>query len=265
MAAPVIRPEDDVLVLCYHAISSSWRSEIAVTPGRFRSHLIELRRRGYTGVTFTDAAHGRGTGKRVAVTFDDGYRSVHRLARPILDELGMSATVFIPTLYIGRNEPMSWPGIAEYASGPDSSELLPMSWEELGELARTGWEIGSHTESHPRLTGLSDAELNRELLASRAAVAEGLGSSCTSIAYPYGDVDNRVAAAARDAGYEAGAALMYSAAHESPLSLKRIAMHQPDSRLSFRIKTSPLTRRAWRSPAWGSVDRLVSAFRRITR
>ncbi len=67
-------------------------------------------------------------------------------------------------------------------------------------LAENGWEVGSHTLSHPLLPNLSSAELARELELSRAWIAERL-DRCETIAYPYGRADERVVAAAEKAGY----------------------------------------------------------------
>ena len=53
----------------------------------------------------------------MAITFDDGYRSVLELALPILEELGVPATLFVPTDYIGSERPMSWPGIERWTGG----------------------------------------------------------------------------------------------------------------------------------------------------
>ncbi len=60
---------------------------------------------------------------------------------------------------------------------------------------------------HPRLTQIDDERLREELEGSRRACAAATSLPCTSIAYPYGSVDARVVAAARQAGYTAGAAL----------------------------------------------------------
>jgi peptidoglycan/xylan/chitin deacetylase (PgdA/CDA1 family) len=232
----------DLLVLCYHALSPDWPAALSTTPERFESQLRRLKRRGYRGVTFTEAVAG-GRGKRVAVTFDDAYRSVLELARPILDDLEMPATVYAPTAWIDRDEPMTWPGIDEWLGGPHEHELLPMSWDQLRELADGGWEIGSHTVSHPHLTQIGDGELEVELTRSREACREALGRDCSSIAYPYGDVDERVVAAARAAGYAAGAALPARWHAERPLEWPRVGVYYADDDRRFALKASPLVRR----------------------
>ena len=83
----------DGIVLCYHALSPTWEADLSTTPERFERQLELLVRRGYRGVTFEQAVRAPHE-RTVAVTFDDAYRSVLELARPILDRLGLPATVF---------------------------------------------------------------------------------------------------------------------------------------------------------------------------
>jgi peptidoglycan/xylan/chitin deacetylase (PgdA/CDA1 family) len=233
----------DVLVLCYHAVSPTWPAVLSTTPERFRAQLEHLAARGYEGVTFSEAAVSNGRGKRVAVTFDDAYRSVGALGRPILDSLGWPATVFVPTDHAGTGAPMVWPGIDEWLGGPHESELVAHDWDELRELAAAGWEIGSHTCSHPHLTSLDDDPLARELSRSRDVCETELGAPCPAIAYPYGDVDARVVRATAAAGYALGAALPPKPHAVRPFEYPRVGVYQVDDLRRFRLKTSPLVRR----------------------
>jgi peptidoglycan/xylan/chitin deacetylase (PgdA/CDA1 family) len=246
--APGPRP----LVLCYHAVSPAWPAALSVTPEQLEDHLGHLASRGYRGVTFADAVSGAaGGGRQVAITFDDGFRSVVEVAKPILDRFEMPATVFVPTRFIGGGEPMAWPGIDGWLGGEHEHELEPMSWEEARALVDAGWEIGSHTVSHPRLTALSDAELAAELGDSRRRCEEELGRECASIAFPYGDHDDRVVAATGAAGYRAAGTLPADNPVPAPLAWPRIGIYHVDTPRSFRLKVSPAVRRLRRSAAWG--------------
>jgi peptidoglycan/xylan/chitin deacetylase (PgdA/CDA1 family) len=233
----------DVLVLCYHALSPTWEADLSTTPERFERQLALLVRRGYRGTTFTEAVGRSARGRVVAVTFDDAYRSVIELARPILDRFGLPATVFAPTDFIDSEQPMRWAGIDRWLGGPHARELMPMSWAQLRSLAETGWEIGSHTGSHPHLTEVGDGELADELERSKAACERHLGALCTSVAYPYGDLDARVVAAAARAGYRAGAALPARLHSRGPLQWPRIGVYRVDDDRRFRLKVSPIVRR----------------------
>ena len=90
----------------------------------------------------------------------------------------------------------------EGATGQFVAErYAPMTVEQVAELSARGHEIGSHSVNHPILPLLSDDELDWELTASRARLAELVGGDITGFCYPNGDFDSRVAAATVNAGY----------------------------------------------------------------
>ena len=199
--------------------------------------------RGYRGITFSEAVLSRPRGKTVAVTFDDAYRSIGEQAAPLLARLGLPGTLFVPTEWVGRDTPMAWWGIDRYVGGPHETELLPLSWKEITSLSDTGWEIGSHTRSHPDLRTLEDDALDAELAGSRADVEGRLGRPCRAIAYPYGHLDARVIRAAERAGYRTGAALPLRVRRPRALEWPRVGIYANDSDARFRAKASP--RRRW--------------------
>jgi peptidoglycan/xylan/chitin deacetylase (PgdA/CDA1 family) len=245
----------DIVVLCYHATTPAWPSELSVPPERLARQVRSLLARRYKPVRFADLLAPQAPRRRMAVTFDDAYRSTYELAWPALRELGVPATVYAPTNYVGQDAPMSWPGIEDDAAGPHADELRCMTWDQLGELQEDGWEIGSHTCSHPHLTACDDASLEQELVVSRERIAERLGA-CTTIAYPYGDVDGRVMSAARRAGYELAAALPAHIRRPVPLAWPRLGIYPQDDDWRFRLKVSRITR-ALRATAPG--HRLVES------
>jgi peptidoglycan/xylan/chitin deacetylase (PgdA/CDA1 family) len=249
-------PLSDVLALCYHAVSERWPADLSVAPGAFESQLRLLVERGYLGVTFTEAVLAPPAEKTLAVTFDDAYRSVLELAFPIMSSLGLKGTVFVPTAFAGREEAMAWPGIDQWLDGPHEHELKPMSWDELRELRDAGWEIGSHTRSHPHLTQLDDERLAAELESSKADCEDHMAAPCHSLAYPYGDVDARVAGAARRAAYRTAAALPRRLVAGDPLVWPRVGVWHLDDLGRFKAKVSPRLRRLRASRAWESADAL---------
>jgi peptidoglycan/xylan/chitin deacetylase (PgdA/CDA1 family) len=251
----------DVLVLCYHAVSESWPADFAVTPSRLEQQLRHLLDRGYRGTTFTAAVANPGSGRTVAVTFDDAFRSVLTHGFPVLERLGLPATIFAPTAFMDGDRPLAWPGIGEWGGSSYEAELMPLSWEQLGDIADAGWEVGSHTRTHPRLTTLDDEELARELGGSRDDCERELGSRCTAVAYPFGDVDERVVTAAARHGYQAGAALTVRSRRAHPLAWPRFGVSREDSLARFRRQTSPLVRRFRASPVGPAADRAYGALR----
>ena len=160
----------------------------------------------------------------------------------MLDRLGLPGTIFVPTAWVDRGGPMAWPDFDRYLATEHAHELAPLSWEALASLADRGWEIGSHTRSHARLTDLDGGALADELAGSRADCEERLGRPCTSVAYPYGAVDRRVVEAAGRAGYRAGAGLPRALHRPRPLDWPRIGVFQGDSFDRFQKKTSRVRR-----------------------
>jgi len=136
-----------------------------------------------------------------------------------------------------------------------------MSWTELAGLAAGGWEIGSHTCSHPHLTQLDDGVLQTELVQSRRACEEMLQQPCRTIAYPYGDHDDRVVDATGAAGYSAACTLPVRFSAPAPLRYPRIGVYHEDDDARFKAKVSPLSRRLRGSPAWPVATHALRALR----
>lgn len=240
----------EVIVLCYHAVSPSWSAPLSVTPDALEYQLRMMLSRGWRPATFADAVLAPSPKKTFAVTFDDAFASVRELAHPIMSALEIPGTVFAPTAFMDERQLLRWPGIDHWQDTPAAGELCSMSWEDLRELVDDGWEIGSHTLTHPRLPRLDDAALTYELERSREEISNRLGLTCRTVAYPYGEADERVADHARAAGYSAGAVLsrrLFSLGlHRWP----RIGVYHTDRGWRFRLKAS----RAWRAlretPLW---------------
>jgi len=240
----------DILSLCYHAVSDTWPAGFAVSADRIERQVSSLLDRGYVGATFRDAVVSPPAPRTLSVTFDDAYRSVYEQARPVLESLGVPATVFVPTALVGTERPMVWPGTDQWLDSPYEAELTPMSWDELGELDELGWELGSHSRTHPRLPTLAPADLDEELTESRADIGERTGGRCETIAYPYGDYDDAVIAAARRAGFAAGGALAGRVRKPDAMTSPRVGIYGKDGATRFRIKASPAIRRLRATHLW---------------
>lgn len=212
-----------MLVLCYHGIAPGSRHG-EVEPDALRAQLAYVAGRGYRWATFTEAALGHGGGRVAAVTFDDGIGSAVEYGLPVLQEAGAPGTMFPRLDMLGVKGRLSAADVAD--------------------LAARGWEIGSHTLSHPVLTVLDDEALHRELAGSRTEIERLTGRACTSVAYPTGRVDERVVKAAAVAGYTAGAALEGAVEGPvGPLAWPRVGVRGDDSLRVFRIKCARPVRR----------------------
>jgi peptidoglycan/xylan/chitin deacetylase (PgdA/CDA1 family) len=240
----------DLLVLCYHAVSPTWPAELSVTPDAFAAQAAELARRGYVGTRFSEAVAGEARHERVVVfTFDDNYRSVLELAKPILDVHGFPGTLYVPSDWPGQQRAMRWNGIDRWLGTEHEREMLSLDWQELRGLAEAGWEIGSHTCSHPRLPELDDRALELELSSSKLTIERELSHPCSSIAYPYGAVDQRVQQATGRAGYACAGTIPRALSKPSPLLWPRVPIFHKDDMLRFKLKISPTVRRARASAA----------------
>jgi peptidoglycan/xylan/chitin deacetylase (PgdA/CDA1 family) len=261
MTRPAGSPPDGrarPLLVAYHAVGS-WSRSLAVSEQALREQLSLLRRRGYVGLTAAEAERRRRDGtlpaRTAVVTFDDGFRSVLR-ARPILDELGFPATVFAVTSYVESGEPLSWPGL-EHWHGVD--DLRPLGWPELELLREHGWEVGSHTATHPLLPDVDDTRLERELLDSRLLLEQRLGS-CETLSYPYGRADERTAAAAARAGYLGAFTLGRVHRPDEPFRRPRLGLRSVDRGLRLRLRLTngaALARRSRAAAAASGLRRSV--------
>jgi len=182
------------LVLYYHGISDSWNDELAVRPAAFARQLAFFARGRRPG-TALDALPG--SDGVLHVTFDDAYENVLE-ALPALDRHGAYATVFACSAY-GDGRPLDVPELS--GARYDAVGLRTLSWEQLRELAEHRVEIGSHARTHPHLPQLTDREVDRELRDSKLEIEDQVGRACRVLAYPFGETDNRIRAAARRAGY----------------------------------------------------------------
>ncbi len=226
------------LVLCYHAVSDRWRHTLAVSPKALEDQVRIVLRLRYRPVSASEVVSGRG--RLLHVTFDDAFRSI-LIVLPALERLHVPVTVFACSEL--ANGGLQFPVLTPADDGKTTdADLRTLDWDGLRELADRGVEVGSHTVSHPWLTSLADAELGRELRESRARCEAELGRPCRFLAYPYGDHDARVRAAAKTAGYDAAFALPGRARPFDQFGIPRVGVYPKDRLVRFALK-APVARR----------------------
>jgi peptidoglycan/xylan/chitin deacetylase (PgdA/CDA1 family) len=197
-------------------------------------------------MTFTDAVLGDGRERVAAVTFDDGIASAIEHGLPVLDEFRVPGTMFLT---------LDTLGVSGRLSATDATRLVAH-----------GWEVGSHTMSHPVLTKVDATTLRDELVQSKAEIERLTGRTCTSVAYPTGRVDARVVSAAAAAGYLAGAALEgVIDVRPSALAWPRVGVRGDDTLRVVGLKCSRTVRRLRSSWARDAVGRLTTAAGRARR
>lgn len=181
-----------VPILMYHHVGGH-AGRYHVPQDMFEWQMDYLGQNGFTAVSIEQIAAALTGGppllpKPVAITFDDGWRRQLTATLPALTRNNLRATYFIIYSHAER-----YGGF--------------MNLDQLRQLRDAGMWIGSHTVSHPHLPGLSDKKLMFELRASREALEAALEQPVTTLAYPGGAYDARVARAAEEAGYLAAVAI----------------------------------------------------------
>lgn len=226
----------ETAILCYHSLSETWPAPTNVTPERFERHISWFAGRGYRAATLSDALTAPPGERTLVLTFDDAHRSVLEKAAPVLTAHGFVGTVFAATGYVDSGAAMDWDGYDVWRDTPHEKELAPMSWDELGGLVEAGWEIGSHTLTHPRLPEVDDDRLGAELEESGRRCAERLGVPCPTLAYPYGLHDARVRRAAGAAGYTVAVTMPQAAEAPLPLAWPRVGVYRDDDVRRLRLR-----------------------------
>jgi peptidoglycan/xylan/chitin deacetylase (PgdA/CDA1 family) len=236
----------DAVFLCYHSIAERGAPYLALPAGLFERQLALLRRRGYRSGGIEDIRR-LARGERLArptvfLTFDDGFRDNAETAWPLLREYGFRPLMFVLPGHLDEGREFDWPEVAEArASYPEAMRSL--TWSQVDEMVGQGAEIGSHTLTHPHLRELDDEQLAYELAESRAQVERRLGA-CDTLAYPFGECDERVVEAARSAGYNFAFSLPQGPESRSgPLRIPRLNVDRRDRAGRFQLKLSPLGRR----------------------
>jgi len=99
-----------------------------------------------------------------------------------------------------------------------------INWRQAREMADAGVEIGSHTLTHPILTGLGDERLREEVGQSRDRIQSELGRKVETFCYPNGDYDLRTQREVARAGYECAVStdVGLNDERDDPLALRRV-------------------------------------------
>jgi len=168
-------------VLTFHSIDDSG-AVLSFPPRSFARLIDHFAKSGTPVVRFDELVnleHG------VTITFDDGMRSVHDRALPVLRHHGFPAHLFLATGSVGRDN--SWPSPRETAARFDM-----MSWDEVETCASHGVMIESHTVTHPDLRALTPAQISDECEAADREIERRTGRRPALMAYPFGLFDDNV-------------------------------------------------------------------------
>jgi peptidoglycan/xylan/chitin deacetylase (PgdA/CDA1 family) len=233
--------KSSIPILMYHSVVDDPETKMhayyrtTTSPLIFKQHMQHLRHLGYSTIQISEAVkmlqNGGSTQKYVVITFDDGYADFYRYAFPELDRNGFTATVFLPTAYIG-DTPVQF-------KGKDC-----LTWSEVRELRKHGISFGSHTVTHPQLCNMDECTVKDELVHSKQVIEDNLGETVDSFAYPFAFPETNkpfVQMLRRllvDAGYAQGVSTCIGTAHpkEDPYFLRRLPINSLDDTNFFSAK-----------------------------
>ena len=236
-------------ILMYHHIQteSLVLSRFAVSLRSFKRQIRWLSQKGYETIPLDRLGRviqGQDTlpKKPVIITFDDGYQSVWDHAKPVLDQSGFTAVVFLVSQAIGKRN--IW-------DMPKSTPILPcMDETTCRRLLDDGWQIGSHGLNHLRLPDLAPKVLNAEIAGSKIYLEQLLDCEITTFCYPYGAWTNKVQENVKRAGYQMACATSSKSATvtDDPWALRRVKIKGSDKLHDFKRKISNwhLAYRGWR-------------------
>jgi peptidoglycan/xylan/chitin deacetylase (PgdA/CDA1 family) len=251
---------DRVPVLMYHSVSEVSEAgvqpyyRLSISPARFRDQMQMLADRGCAVTSLEPIADETGAaragGPRAVVTFDDGYLDFLDHAWPVLERHGFTASVFLPTSFIGESTRLQFKG----------RECL--MWPEVRDLARRGVSFGSHTVTHAVLHQLPWPEVRTELRDSRESLERALGTPVSTFAYPYAFPQHDRAFVARfrgelrEQGYRACVTTVIGrhAPGDDPLRVKRLPVNEADDLRLFSAKLAG---------AYDWVGAIQSAWKRV--
>jgi peptidoglycan/xylan/chitin deacetylase (PgdA/CDA1 family) len=171
-------PRRGVVVLIYHRVEAGSGLQVDLPAGLFdeQMHFLAERRR---ACTLSDALVALARDEPpdrdpVVVTFDDGTADFAERALPVLERHRVPVTLYVATDFVERQRPFPNGG-------------TPLSWAALGDAVTTGLvSVGSHTDTHAVVDGLSSTALEQELDRSTRLIEDRLQTAAHDFAYPKG-------------------------------------------------------------------------------
>ena len=201
-------------IFSLHAIAKA-SSDMAVSEDQLRAQLAGLLEAGYRCLDLPEVLRAVTSSEPLpepafCLTFDDGYRSVYEPGLRILEDLNLTATLFVTVNFLdGRVRP-PWHSrdaalVREYSV--NAAHFQPLEWAQVREMiAGKRVRIGSHSLNHFMVGHLADGDLRAEIRDSKQILEDRLGVEAPFFAYPYGvrpygAYTERSEAMIREAGY----------------------------------------------------------------
>lgn len=180
------RGQFPVMVVFHHMVSDR-PHRTGMSTDNFVKHVRFLQRH-YNVVSLSDAIAmleaNRVTAPTVVVTFDDGYQENFLTLRAVRERVDVPITLFVSTEHVAKGTPFGH----DVANGYEG--FTPLTWAQLAQLRREGFEIGSHTRTHFDCGSTDPVALRGEIVGSKEDLEAELGGPVTLFAFPFGQPEN---------------------------------------------------------------------------
>jgi peptidoglycan/xylan/chitin deacetylase (PgdA/CDA1 family) len=151
----------------------------------------------------------------------DGSAKIGDLARPIkpwLKTISNSRRVKVLDTILGQCKDVT------------AGKAAMMNWSDVSELGKSGFFVGSHSQSHPLLATIeTEEEILYELKSSGERIKQTTGEWPVTISYPIGSFDDRVVRLASECGYKYGLAVeqkFFRLNEDSRMTIPRVELYQ---------------------------------------
>lgn len=233
---------DHAVILLFHHVATDTPPATSISPERFEALLELIEREGFRVLGLPELVARLREGapvpdNAVAITFDDGYRSVHDHALPMLAARNWPFTVFVNRATIGGG--------------------VYMDLAALRGVQAAGATIANHGDTHASFATLAAADRGREFDGFDAIALSGPGVRRDLFAWPYGEFAQpaqRDLAARGWIGFGQQSGAVGPASDFTALPRHPISASMSDADVLMRLRSRPLPLR----PS-GSVRHVIAA------
>jgi len=178
LCSPAIA-ENKAVILAYHHIATDTPASTTIAPDVFEQHLDLLEANQFNVWPLTRVLEALDNNesvppRTVAMTFDDGYKSVYTTVWPSLTKRDLPFTVFVTTGAVDQEMPAY------------------MSWSNLKELAQAGVDLGNHGAAHVHAHDVSRETFRGDLRRAQTRLIAQTGATPRVYAYPYGEFNREL-------------------------------------------------------------------------
>jgi peptidoglycan/xylan/chitin deacetylase (PgdA/CDA1 family) len=167
------------IIFYHHVVQGDPPNIYCVSTDAFTEQMDYLQSNGYTVIPISLLVTAIKVGadlpdRPIVISFDDGNADIYDNAFPIMQKYGFTGTLYLVVNYL------------------DQDTFL--STDQVVEMQNAGWEIGSHSMSHPDLAGMQN-DISYQVVNSKKYLAKTFNAPIDTFAYPFGETDPDISSA----------------------------------------------------------------------